>query len=54
VFALALELSDRVYARSVHQHGLITPRMAEEGMRVFDAYVGLYLPMYLPKRSASA
>jgi len=50
VFALALELSDRVYARSVHQHGLITPRMAEEGMRVFDAYVGLYLPPYLPKR----
>ena len=50
VFALALELSDRVYARSVHQHGLITPRMAEEGMRVFDAYVGLYLPAYLPKR----
>ncbi len=34
VFALALELSDRLYARSVHQHGLITPRMAEEGMRV--------------------
>ena len=50
VCALALELSDRVYARSVHQHGLITPRMAEEGMRVFDAYVGLYLPAYLPKR----
>src|SRR5471032_481411 len=50
VFALALELSDRVYARSVHQHGQITPRMAEEGMRVFDAYVGLYLPAYLPKR----
>ncbi|MCD7040819.1 TetR/AcrR family transcriptional regulator, partial [Pseudomonas sp. MAFF 311096] len=22
----------------------------EEGMRVFDAYVGLYLPAYLPKR----
>ena len=53
VFALALELSDRVYARSVHQHGLITPRMAEEGMRVFDAYVGLYLPAYLPKRASS-
>lgn len=50
VFALALELSDRVYARSVHQHGQITARMAEEGMRVFDAYVGLYLPPYLPKR----
>src|SRR5450830_168236 len=51
---LALELSDRVYARSVHQHGLITPRMAEEGMRVFDAYVGLYLPVYLPKRGVIA
>ena len=51
VFALAMELGDRVYARSVRLHGEITPRMAVEGMRVFDAYVGLYLPVYLPKRS---
>ncbi|KAA0950397.1 MULTISPECIES: TetR/AcrR family transcriptional regulator [unclassified Pseudomonas] len=51
VFALAMELSDRVYARSVQQNDHITPRMAEEGMRVFDAYLGLYLPPYLPKRS---
>ena len=50
VFALAMELGDRVYARSVQLHGAITPRMAEEGMRVFDAYLGLYLPPYLPKR----
>ncbi|MBA1202261.1 TetR/AcrR family transcriptional regulator [Pseudomonas capeferrum] len=50
VFTLAMELGDRVYARSVQLHGQITPRMAEEGMRVFDAYVGLYLPPYLPKR----
>lgn len=50
VFALAMELGDRVYARSVQLHGVITPRMAEEGMRVFDAYIGLYLPPYLPKR----
>jgi hypothetical protein len=40
-----------VYARSVQLHGVITPRMAEEGMRVFDAYLGLYLPRYLPKRA---
>lgn len=53
VFALAMELGDRVYARSVQQHGQITPRMAEEGMRVFDAYLGLYLPPYLPKRAAT-
>ncbi len=52
VFALAMELGDRVYARSVQQHGLITPRMAEEGMRVFDAYLGLYLPPLMAKRSA--
>ncbi|MDD0976734.1 TetR/AcrR family transcriptional regulator [Pseudomonas fontis] len=50
VFALAMELGDRVYARSVHVHGQITPRMAEEGMRVFDAYLGLYLPPFLPRR----
>lgn len=52
VFALALELGDRVYARSVQQSGEITPRLAEEGQRVFDAYLGLYLPAGLPKRDA--
>jgi AcrR family transcriptional regulator len=51
IFALALELADRVYARSVQLHNTITPRMAEEGQRVFDAYLGLYLPPFLPKRS---
>ncbi len=53
VFALAMELGDRVYARSMHLHGSITPRMAEEGMRVFDAYLGLYLPPFLPKRECA-
>ena len=52
IFTLALELSDRVYASSVQQHGTITPRMAEEGMRVFDAYLALYLPAHLPKHAA--
>ncbi len=50
VFALAMELSDRVYARSVQLHEQITARMAEEGKRVFEAYLGLYLPPFLPKR----
>jgi AcrR family transcriptional regulator len=53
VFALAMELSDRVYARSIQLHDEITPRMAEEGMRVFNAYLGLYLPPFLPKREDS-
>ncbi|EGH47429.1 regulatory protein, TetR, partial [Pseudomonas syringae pv. pisi str. 1704B] len=26
---------------------------AEEGMRVFDAYLGLYLPVFLVKRKIS-
>ncbi|TBU96944.1 TetR/AcrR family transcriptional regulator [Phytopseudomonas dryadis] len=54
VFALAMELGDRVYARSVQLHGRITPRLAEEGMRVFEAYLGLYLPPHLRKREAPA
>ncbi|MFI8480195.1 TetR/AcrR family transcriptional regulator [Pseudomonas sp. NPDC078700] len=53
VFALAMELGDRVYARSVQLKGHISPRLAEEGMRVFDAYLGLYLPSCLPKRSTA-
>ncbi|WP_339489824.1 TetR/AcrR family transcriptional regulator [Pseudomonas sp. EL_65y_Pfl2_R95] len=53
VFALAMELGDRVYARSVQLHGHISPRLAEEGMRVFDAYLGLYLPPFLPKRAST-
>ncbi|MBC3420839.1 TetR/AcrR family transcriptional regulator [Pseudomonas sp. L7] len=52
VFALAMELSDRVYARSIQLHEQITPRMAEEGMRVFEAYLGLYLPPFLAKRTS--
>lgn len=51
IFTLAMELSDRVYANSVQQHGVITPRMAEEGMRVFDAYLGLYLPPHMPRHT---
>ncbi|MDH0628481.1 TetR/AcrR family transcriptional regulator [Pseudomonas mosselii] len=53
VFALAMELSDRVYARSMQLHEQITARMAEEGMRVFEAYLGLYLPPFLAKRHSS-
>ena len=52
VFARAMELGDRVYARSIQLHDCITPRMAEEGLRVVDAYLGLYLPPFLPKRLA--
>ena len=52
VFTLAMELGDRVYARSIQLHEHITSRMAEESMRVVDAYLGLYLPPFLPKRES--
>ncbi|HLT04344.1 MAG TPA: TetR/AcrR family transcriptional regulator [Pseudomonas sp.] len=52
IFALALELADRVYASSVQQHGQITPRWRDEGLRVVVAYLGLYLPPWLGKRPA--
>ena len=52
VFTLAMELGDRVYARSIQLHEHISPRMAEESMRVVDAYLGLYLPPFLPKRES--
>lgn len=51
VFSLAMELGDRVYALSVQRHGRISERLAEEGVRVFDAYLSLYLPPCLPKRA---
>lgn len=50
IFALAMELSDRVYARSIQLHAHITERFAEEALRVFIAYLGLYLPPALPAR----
>ncbi|MQQ36504.1 TetR family transcriptional regulator [Pseudomonas sp. SZ57] len=43
VFALAME--DRVYTRSVQLHDEITRHIAEECMRVLDAYLGLYSPV---------
>lgn len=52
IFALAIELADRVYASSVQLHGQITSRWREEGLRVVIAYLGLYLPPWLSKRSA--
>lgn len=52
VFALAMELADRVYARSVQQHGDVISRWREEGARVFIAYLGLYLPPCLARRCA--
>lgn len=51
IFALAIELADRVYASSVQQHGEITPRWREEGLRVLLAYLGVYLPAWLGKRA---
>ncbi|MGV8604853.1 TetR/AcrR family transcriptional regulator, partial [Pseudomonas aeruginosa] len=51
IFSLAMELGDGVYAFSVQRHGIIDARLSEEGMRVFDVYLGLYLQPILEMRS---
>lgn len=48
IFAIALQLADKVYAISHQEHGNITPIMAQEGWRAARAYLSLYLPEYLP------
>ena len=42
--------ADAACLQALHEH--ISPRMAEESMRVVDAYLGLYLPPFLPKRES--
>ena len=48
IFAIALQIADKVYAISHQEHGNITPVMAQEGWRAARAYLCLYLPEYLP------
>jgi AcrR family transcriptional regulator len=50
VFTIAMQISDKVYAMSHQQHGYITEAYAQQGWLVAKAYLGLYLPSFLPKK----
>ena len=50
IFAVALQVADKVYSISYQEYGNITGEMAREGRRAAQAYLGLYLPEVMPKR----
>ncbi|GFR99914.1 UPF0271 protein [Elysia marginata] len=50
IFAVALQVADKVYAISYQEYGNITEELAREGRRAAQAYLGLYLPQVMPKR----
>ena len=51
IFAIALQIADKVYAMSHQEYGNITPTMAHEGWRASRAYLNLYLPDQLPRKN---
>ncbi len=50
IFAIALQVADKVYALSYQEFGNITDTMAREGRRAAQAYLGLYIPEVLPRK----
>lgn len=53
IFAIALQIADKVYAMSHQEFGNITPTMAMEGWRAARAYLALYLPEQLQRKCYS-
>ena len=51
IFAIALQIADKVYAMSHQEFGNITPTMAMEGWRAARSYLALYLPDYLQRKT---
>ncbi len=49
IFAIALQLADKVYSMSYTEHGEITKEMAQEAILATEAYLSIYLPFYLPR-----
>ena len=50
IFAIALQVADKVYALSYQEFGNITDTMAREGRRAAQAYLGLYIPDIVPRK----
>ena len=47
IFAIALQIADKVYAMSHQEYGNITPTMANEGWKAARSYLAIYLPEQL-------
>lgn len=52
IFAIALQVADKVYSMNYRENGEIAPEMAREAVVLTEAYLGTYLPKNLPKVSA--
>ncbi len=51
IFAIALQIADKVYAMSHQEYSNITPAMAREGWRAARSYLATYLPAQLQRVS---
>ncbi|TNF01894.1 MAG: TetR/AcrR family transcriptional regulator [Sphingomonadales bacterium] len=50
IFYHAVEIADLMFCLSVSDDGIITPEMCEEAKKVACAYLGLYIPAFLPPK----
>ena len=51
IFAIALQVADKVYSMNYRENGSIPPEMAREAQIVTQAYLGVYLPQRLPRQT---
>ena len=51
IFAIALQVADKVYSMNYRENGSIPPEMAREAKIVTEAYLGIYLPQRLPRQT---
>ncbi|PSW06026.1 TetR/AcrR family transcriptional regulator [Photobacterium lipolyticum] len=49
IFAIALQVADKVYSMNYRENGIIPKEMAREAVILTEAYLGVYLPKHLPK-----
>ncbi|KMV28805.1 TetR/AcrR family transcriptional regulator [Photobacterium swingsii] len=52
IFAIALQVADKVYSMNYRENGDIPPEMAREAKILTEAYLGTYLPRNLPRIKA--
>jgi AcrR family transcriptional regulator len=50
IFAIALQVADKVYSMNYRENGSIPPEMAREAITLTEAYLGTYLPKNLPRK----
>jgi AcrR family transcriptional regulator len=49
IFTIALQAADKVYSLSYREHNCIKDEMAEEGIKLSESYLSLYIPHICPR-----